>query len=410
MTSGILDPKIEEEIRKEFLASIQGKDFLQFPRSDRRIITGRIVRDIIDNKNIILSLDELEAVSSRFDEDSFDMGPISLLLRDPEITEIMVNGPRNIYIEKHGKITREPIHFKDSIHIKNIVDKILGPLGLRVDEANPMVDARLGDGSRINVAISPVSKSDIAVTIRKFKHDMKNMEQLLEAGSISREMSGFLSDCVRKKINILVSGGTGAGKTTLLNILSENIEEDERIITIEETLELKFVQDNMVRLEARPANLEGRGEVTIRDLVRNALRMRPDRLIVGEIRGREAIDVMQAMNTGHSGSMTTIHANSPRDAVTRLETMLLISDSNIDPFTAERIIASSLDLVIHMKKMEGGNRMISRVSEVIYNREPKRKMDILEIKDIACIDDPHDAESMAVFTGYRPSFLENGHE
>jgi pilus assembly protein CpaF len=409
MTSGIMDPKIEEEIRKEFLASIQGKDFLQFPRSDRRIITGRIVRDIIDSKNIILSLDELEAVSSRFDEDSFDMGPISLLLRDPEITEIMVNGPRNIYIEKHGKITREPVHFKDSIHIKNIVDKILGPLGLRVDEANPMVDARLGDGSRINVAISPVSKSDIAVTIRKFKHDMKNMEQLLEAGSLSREMSGFLSECVRKKINILVSGGTGAGKTTLLNILSENIQEDERIITIEETLELKFVQENMVRLEARPANLEGRGEVTIRDLVRNALRMRPDRLIVGEIRGREAIDVMQAMNTGHSGSMTTIHANSPRDAVTRLETMLLISDSNIDPFTAERIIASSLDMIIQMKKLEGGCRMISRVSEVIYNRQPKRNMDMLEIKDIACIEDPYDAGSTAVFTGYKPSFLKNGH-
>ncbi len=409
MTSGILDPKIEEEIRKEFLASIQGKDFLQFPRPDRRIITGRIVRDIIDSKNIILSLDELEAVSSRFDEDSFDMGPISLLLRDPEITEIMVNGPRNIYIEKHGRITRESVHFKDSIHIKNIVDKILGPLGLRVDEANPMVDARLGDGSRINVAISPVSKSDIAVTIRKFKHDMKNMEQLLEAGSLSREMSGFLSDCVRKKINILVSGGTGTGKTTLLNILSENIGKDERIITIEETLELKFIQENMVRLEARPANLEGRGEITIRDLVRNALRMRPDRLIVGEIRGREAIDVMQAMNTGHSGSMTTIHANSPRDAVTRLETMLLISDSNIDPFTAERIIASSLDMVIQMKKLEGGHRMISRLSEIIYDREAKGKENMLEIKDIACTEEPHDKGSTAVFTGYKPSFLKNGY-
>jgi pilus assembly protein CpaF len=409
MTSGILDPKIEEEIRKEFLARIQGKDFLRFPRSDRRIITGRMVRDITDSKNIILSRDELEAVSSRFDEDSFDMGPISLLLRDPEITEIMVNGPHSIFIEKQGKITREPVHFKDSSHIKNIVDKILGPLGLRIDEANPMVDARLGDGSRINAAISPVSKSDIVVTIRKFKDDIKNMEQLLEAGSLSREMSGFLSDCVRRKLNILVSGGTGTGKTTLLNILSENIQGDERIITIEETLELEFAQDNMVRLEARPANLEGRGEVTIRDLVRNALRMRPDRLIVGEIRGQEAVDVMQAMNTGHSGSMTTIHANSPRDAVTRLETMLLISDSNIDPFTAERIIASSLDMIIQMKKLEGGHRMISRISEITYDRDAKRKENMLDIKDIASIEEPHDKVSTAVFTGYEPLFLEKGH-
>ena len=280
MRSVIMEPAMERLIREEFLKRIQGKDFLSFPETDRRIIIRRIVCDIAGSKDIILPENKLEYIAARLDEDSFDMGPISLLLKDPGITEIMINGPGSVFIERQGKLTSESIRFDDADHIKNIIDKILGPLGLRVDESNPMVDARLDDGSRINVVISPVTNSEIAVTIRKFKDDIRDMGQLIDAGSLNREVAAFLSESVKKKVNILISGGTGTGKTTLLNILSQCIGNDERIIIAEETMELGFAHRNQVRLEARPPNLEGKGEITIRDLVRNALRMRPDRLIL----------------------------------------------------------------------------------------------------------------------------------
>jgi pilus assembly protein CpaF len=405
MTTVIIEPEIEESIKGEFLKRIHGKDFLLFPETDRRVIIKRLVQDIADSKNIILPESKMASIASRLDEDSFDMGPISLLLRDPGITEIMINGPDNVFIEREGKLTRESISFKDIDHIKNIIDKILGPLGLRIDEANPMVDARLGDGSRINVVLSPVSSNGIAVTIRKFKDNVKNMKQLIKAGTLGDEIADFLSYCINKKVSILISGGTGTGKTTLLNILSQCLDKDERIIIAEETMELKFSHKNLVKLEARPPNLEGKGEITIRDLVRNALRMRPDRLIVGEIRGVEAIDVMQAMNTGHAGSMTTIHANSPRDAVTRLETMLLISDNNIDPQTAERIIATSVDMIIQLEKTINGQRRINRISELIYGKDQDSSRKILKIKDIASIRDLKGKEGLASPTGYEPTFF-----
>ena len=395
----------EGYIKSEFLKRIQGKDFIRFPEADRRIIIRRMVRDIACSKDIMLTEGRLARIASRLEEDSFDMGPISALLKDPGITEIMINGPDNVFIERQGKLSIETIKFKDIDHVKNIIDKILGPLGLRVDEASPMVDARLGDGSRLNAVISPVNPGGIAVTIRKFKDEMKDMEQLIEAGSLSREIACFLSDCVKKKINIIISGGTGTGKTTLLNILSQFIDKDERVIIAEETLELGFIHKNLVRLEARPPNLEGNGEITIRDLVRNALRMRPDRLIIGEIRGSEAIDVMQAMNTGHAGSMTTIHANSTRDALTRLETMLLISDSNIDPLTAERIIATSIDMIIQLEKTGNGSRKINRISEVIYREDPVGNIPILKISDIAAIKGSKGKDCQASFTAHRPSFF-----
>lgn len=406
MNKSAIDIDIESRIRKELFNRIQGKDFMQFPLPDRRRIIEKLIRDIADSRNMVLPDNEFHAMALKLDEDSFDMGPISILLRDPAVTEIMINDFDEVYIEKEGGIIRESIEFKDSRHIKNIIEKILGPLGLRVDESNPMVDARLGDGSRINVVISPVSKNDIVVTIRKFADDMKSMGQLIQAGSLSKEMAQFLSDCVRRKINILISGGTNTGKTTLLNLLSESIAESERIITIEETMELKFIHHNLVRLEARPPNIEGRGEITIRDLVRNSLRMRPDRIIVGEMRGSEAVDVLQAMNTGHSGSMTTIHANSPLDAITRLETMLLLSGYNIRSLTAERIIATSLDMIVHLKKTKNGRRIIDRVSEILNkggNKEEVKR--ILGIRDIAVVEDPYKEDSTASFTGYNPSFL-----
>jgi len=368
MSLETIDADIDKKIRKRLYKKIQGKEFLQFPISDRREVLRKIIRDIADNENILLSGDELHVMVLKFDEDGFEMGPISILMRDPLITEIMINDFDEVYIEKDGKLLKQNIKFRDSRHIRNIVDKILGPLGLRVDESHPMVDARLEDGSRINVVLKPVSTRDVIVTIRKFKDDMKSMDQLIKAGSLSHETGQFLIACVQKKVNTLVSGGTGTGKTTLLNILSEFLPEDERIITIEEALELKFTHRNLVRLEARPGNIEDKGEINIRDLVRNSLRMRPDRIIVGEIRGSEAVDVLQAMNTGHSGSMTTIHANSPRDAITRLETMILLSGYNIDPSTAERIIATSLNMIVHLKKTDNGKRMVDRISEVAYKK------------------------------------------
>ncbi len=409
MNINSVDTDIEKRIRQKLYEKIQGKEFLQFPIMDRQEVLEKIIGDIADGENILLSGDELRTMMLKFDEDGFELGPISILMRDPLVTEIMINDFDEIYIEKEGRLLRQKVKFRDSRHIKNIVDKILGPLGLRIDESHPMADARLEDGSRINVVLSPVSINDIVVTIRKFKDDMKDMEQLVKAGSLSYEIGQFLIACVQKKVNTLVSGGTGTGKTTLLNILSEALPESERIITIEETMELRFTHKNLVRLEARTANIEGKGEIIIRDLVRNSLRMRPDRIIVGEIRGCEAVDVLQAMNTGHSGSMTTIHANSPGDAITRLETMILLSGHNIDPLTAERIIATSLNLIVHLRKTDDGKRMIDCISEVIYRQNVSRKGDpILCIKDIATARYPGSCENgggaLALFTGYEPTF------
>lgn len=411
MNINSVDTDIEKRIRQKLYEKIQGKEFLQFPIADRQEVLEKIIGDIADGENILLSGDELQTMTLKFDEDGFDLGPISILMRDPLVTEIMINDFDEVYIEKEGRLLRQKVEFRDSRHIKNIVDKILGPLGLRVDESHPMADARLKDGSRINVVLNPVSINDIVVTIRKFKDDMKNMEQLVEAGSLSHEIGQFLIACVQKKVNTLVSGGTGTGKTTLLNILSEVLPESERIITIEETLELRFTHKNLVRLEARTANIEGKGKIIIRDLIRNSLRMRPDRIIVGEIRGCEAVDVLQAMNTGHSGSMTTIHANSPGDAITRLETMILLSGYNIDPLTAERIIATSLNIIVHLRKTDDGKRMIDRISEVIYRQNVSGKGDpILCIKDIAAAGQSgsygNGGETLAMFTGYNPSFLD----
>jgi len=383
MSENPIDADIEKRIRQKLYEKIQGKEFLQFPIADRQKVLEKIIGDIADDENLLLSAGELRTMMLKFDEDGFDLGPVSILMRDPLVTEIMINDFDEVYIEKDGKLLKQNIRFRDSRHIKNIVDKILGPLGLRIDESHPMADARLEDGSRINIVLSPVSINDIVVTIRKFKDDMKNMDQLIKAGSMSHEVGQFLISCVQKKINILISGGTGTGKTTLLNVLSQFLSESERIITIEETLELRFTHKNLIRLEARTANIEGGGEISIRDLVRNSLRMRPDRLIVGEIRGCEAVDVLQAMNTGHSGSMTTIHANSPGDAITRLETMILLSGYNIDPLTAERIIATSLDLIVHLKKTDSGERRVEHISEIVYRQKAAGKSgSVLYIKDI----------------------------
>ena len=292
------------------------------------------------------------------------LGPIEPLLRDPTVTEVMVNRPDQVYCERFGKLVLTDVHFRDVDHIRHVIDKIVTPLGRRIDESSPMVDARLSDGSRVNAIISPLSLTGPVLTIRKFSSDPYTVEDLIGFDTISQPLATFLSACVRVKLNILVSGGSGAGKTTFLNVLSSFIPEGERIVTVEDAAELKLNQPHVVRLESRPPNIEGKGEVTIRDLVRNSLRMRPDRIIVGEVRGGEALDMLQAMNTGHEGSISTVHANTPRDALARLETMVMMAGMELPSRAIREQIAAAIHLIIQVARLVDGGRKVVGVSEV----------------------------------------------
>jgi pilus assembly protein CpaF len=318
----------------------------------------------VANRNIVLSRSERLQLQASLINEILGYGPLQPLLDDPEVTEIMVNGPYQVYVERHGKIEMTSVRFRDERHLMRIIEKILLPLGKRVDERVPMVDARLPDGSRVNVVIPPISLNGPCVTIRKFSRDPFTMSDLISFGTLTPEAAQFLQAAVQAKLNILITGGTASGKTTLLNVLSAFIPNDERIITIEDTAELQLRQDHVVRLEARPPNIEGVGEVTIRDLVRNALRMRPDRIIVGECRGGEALDMLQAMNTGHEGSMTTIHANNPREALSRLETMVLMAGMDLPVRAIREQIAGAIDLIVHMARLRDGSRKVMQISEI----------------------------------------------
>lgn len=316
------------------------------------------------NRNIILSRSERVQLQVTLINEILGYGPLQLLLDDPEITEVMVNGPFRVYVERRGRIEMTNIRFRDEQHLMRIIDKILMPLGKRVDERVPMVDARLPDGSRVNIVIPPVSLNGPCVTIRKFSREPFTINDLISFGALTPEAAQFLQAAVQAKLNIAICGGTGSGKTTLLNVLSAFIPNDERIITIEDTAELQLRQEHVVRMESRPANIEGVGEVTIRDLVRNALRMRPNRIIVGECRGGEALDMLQAMNTGHEGSMTTIHANSPREALSRLETMVLMAGVELPVRAIREQIAGAMDLIIHTQRLRDGSRKVIFITEI----------------------------------------------
>jgi pilus assembly protein CpaF len=292
-------------------------------------------------------------------------GPIQPLLDDPDISEVMVNGPRKVFIEKNGRLTKSAVTFEDDDHVLRVIDRIILPLGRRVDADSPTVDARLPDGSRVNAVIRPVSIDGPSITIRKFKKDKLSIQQLIEYGSLTSQMAEFIRACVLAHLNIVISGGTGSGKTTLLNVLSGFIPEEERIITIEDAAELQLQQDHVLRMETKVANTDGKGSVTIRDLVRNSLRMRPDRIVVGECRGGEALDMLQAMNTGHDGSLTTLHANSPRDALSRLETMVLMAGMDLPLKVVRQQISSAVDLIIQQTRLKDGSRKITAITEVV---------------------------------------------
>lgn len=376
------DIDISNYLSKKILKKIKAVDLGKLlPEAGIKRIDNYL-REIVEEEKIIVSQKEICKLVREIYEDSFSFGPVSFLINDDRITEIMINNFNEVYIEEDDAIKKTEIIFRDNNHIRNMVDKILSPLGLRVDESSPMVDARLKNGSRINVVLNPITINDVVVTIRKFKKNIMDIESLKKEGMINKKVADFIKVCVESKLNIIVSGATSTGKTTFLNIISNFIQPDERIVTIEETLELNLNLPHVIKLESRPPNLEGKGEITIRDLVRNSLRMRPDRIIVGEIRGAEAVDVLQAMNTGHSGSMTTVHSNSPKDLVTRLETMILMSGLNSNPSTARRMIASSIDMIIHLGKLKNGRRILSRVSELINKNEFIGNNTVLEVKDI----------------------------
>jgi pilus assembly protein CpaF len=292
-------------------------------------------------------------------------GPIQPLLDDPDVSEVMVNGPKKVFVEKSGKVTKSGITFDDDDHVARIIDRIILPLGRRVDADTPTVDARLPDGSRVNAVIRPVSIDGPCITIRKFKKDKLTVQQLINYDSLTQHMADFIRACVVSHLNIVISGGTGSGKTTLLNVLSGFIPENERIITIEDAAELQLQQDHVLRLETKVPNIDGRGAVTIRDLVKNSLRMRPDRIVVGECRGGEALDMLQAMNTGHDGSLTTLHANTPRDALSRIETMVMMAGMDLPLKVVRQQISSAVDLIIQQTRLKDGSRKVTAITEVV---------------------------------------------
>jgi len=292
-------------------------------------------------------------------------GPIQPLLDDPDISEVMVNGPKKVFVEKNGRLTKSAVTFDDDDHVLRVIDRIILPLGRRVDADSPTVDARLPDGSRVNAVIRPVSIDGPSITIRKFRKDKLSIQQLIDYGSLTPNMAEFIRACVLAHLNIVISGGTGSGKTTLLNVLSSYIPEEERIVTIEDAAELQLQQDHVLRMETKVPNVDGKGAVTIRDLVRNSLRMRPDRIIVGECRGGESLDMLQAMNTGHDGSLTTLHANSPRDALSRLETMVLMAGMDLPLKVVRQQISSAVDLIIQQTRLKDGSRKVTAITEVV---------------------------------------------
>jgi pilus assembly protein CpaF len=325
---------------------------------------SRLAESLLLAENVPLSTIERERLVNEVHHELFGLGPLEPLLSDPTISDILVNSYSNVFIERHGKLEKTIISFKDDEHLMRVIERIVSTVGRRIDEAQPMVDARLPDGSRVNAIIPPLAIDGPVLSIRRFGADPLRMPALIENGALTREIAILFEMCVRARLNIIISGGTGAGKTTLLNALSAYIPSDERIVTIEDSAELQMQQPHVVRLETRPMNIEGKGEVSQRDLVRNALRMRPDRIVIGEVRGGEAIDMLQAMNTGHDGSLTTIHANSPRDALARLETMIQMTGMRLSDRAMRQQVASAVNVVIQVARLTDGTRRITSISEI----------------------------------------------
>src|SRR5512138_926265 len=364
-----------------------------------------LFEQILAEENIVLSRPERARLFEQIAAEILGFGPLQPLLEDDTITEIMVNGPKNVYVERKGKLHRVPVTFENNDHVMRIIDRIVAPLGRRIDESSPYVDARLPDGSRVNAVIPPISLVGPVLTIRKFSRNPITVEQLIQFGSITQEAIQFLKACVEARLNVLISGGTGSGKTTLLNVMSGFIPNDERIVTIENAAELQLRQEHVVTLESRPPNIEGRGEITIRDLVINSLRMRPERIIVGECRGGETLDMLQAMNTGHDGSMTTAHANSPRDTLSRLETMTMMAGMDLPVRAIREQVSSAIDLIVQQERMKDGTRKVTTITEV-----SGMEGDVVTMTDIFVFEQTGMENGKIIGrlrpTGLRPKFME----
>jgi pilus assembly protein CpaF len=369
-------------------------------------IIKAVVENLVVSENIPLTRAERERLVIEIQHETLGLGPLEPLLQDPDVSDILVNGPDRVYIEKHGLIHKTKVFFKDTDHLMMIIERIVSKVGRRIDESSPLVDARLQDGSRINVIIPPLAIDGPALSIRRFGVNPLRMEDLLSYRTLTEEMAKIFDAMVRARLNILVSGGTGVGKTTLLNILTASVPDSERIVTIEDSAELILQQEHVVRLETRPPNIEGRGTVTQRDLVRNALRMRPDRIIVGEVRGGEALDMLQAMNTGHDGSISTIHANSPRDALARLETMVLMAGFDIPAKAIREQMSSSLNVIIQVARLSDGTRRVVKVTEITG-----MEGDVIAMQDIFLFERQgvdQEGKVLGTFraTGVRPKFAD----
>ena len=393
----LIHSKLVDKLDLNRLGELQGDTL----RREIRLV----VEHLCDTENPLLNRSERERLIEEVLDETFGFGPLEILMKEDGIADIMINGPKRVFVEKHGKIIKHDVTFRDNDHLLQILDRIVSRVGRRVDETSPMVDARLPDGSRLNAIIPPLALDGPSLTIRKFGSRPMTLEDLLNFGAFTPEMVMLLEGSIKARLNIIVSGGTGSGKTTLLNTLSSFIQQDHRVITIEDAAELQLQQEHVLRLETRPANIEGKGRITATDLVKNALRMRPDRVIIGECRGPETLDMLQAMNTGHEGSMTTVHSNNPRDAVSRIETLILMGGSELPLKAIRHQVASAVNMIIQANRLQGGPRKITSITEVVGMEQ-----DTIVTQEIFRFQqDGIDANGKAFghfeATGVRPSFM-----
>jgi pilus assembly protein CpaF len=393
----VIHSKLVEKLDLSRVSDLQG-DVL---RREIRVVVERLC----DTENPLLNRMERERLIDEVLDETFGFGPLEILLKDPTISDIMINGPHKIFVERRGKIEKTEVKFRDNQHLLQIIDRIVSKVGRRVDETTPLCDARLPDGSRVNVVIPPLALDGPTVSIRRFGSQPLKLEDLLNFNAFTKEMAILMEAAIKARLNVVISGGTGCGKTTLLNTLSSFIPGHERVVTIEDAAELQLQQDHVVRLETRPPNIEGKGQITARDLVRNALRMRPERIIIGECRGAETIDMLQAMNTGHNGSMTTLHANTPRDALARLETMILMGGFDMPMKAMRQQMSSAVDIIIQANRLQGGPRKVTSISEIVGMEQDIIIMqEVFRFKQLG-IDQNGRAFGQFECTGVRPTFV-----